>query len=209
MSAAYDWMDYSERMLRERDREAPRRHRTAPIAGWLDDDARNRDVRLRVETRVIVEGDEITIDLTRLERRGADRLQRARSRARSSSAATTPCARSCSTRSTFPEHVPQNDGVFRPVKVIAPKGTIFNPTFPRALLLALLPDAAGRRQRQSSRSPTRCPTSVTAGNSAGIHFCAYSGFDEEMPASTGSTSRCNEARTAGAAARTRWTRSTT
>ena len=32
----------------------------------------------------------------------------------------------------FPEHVPQNDGVFRPVKVIAPKGTIFNPTFPRA-----------------------------------------------------------------------------
>jgi hypothetical protein len=33
---------------------------------------------------------------------------------------------------TFPEHVPQNDGVFRPVTVIAPKGTIFNPNFPRA-----------------------------------------------------------------------------
>ena len=32
----------------------------------------------------------------------------------------------------FPEHVPQNDGVFRPVEVIAPKGTIYNPTFPRA-----------------------------------------------------------------------------
>ena len=28
--------------------------------------------------------------------------------------------------------MPQNDGVFRPVKVIAPKGTIFNPNFPRA-----------------------------------------------------------------------------
>ena len=29
MSAAYDWMDYSERMLRERDREDPGRRRTA------------------------------------------------------------------------------------------------------------------------------------------------------------------------------------
>ena len=26
----------------------------------------------------------------------------------------------------------------------------------------------------------RCPRGVTAGNSAGIHFCAYSGFSEEM-----------------------------
>ena len=64
MSAAYDWMDYSER---DAARRRSRRSRTAtygPIVGWLDDDARNRDVRLRVETKVIVEGDEITIDLT-------------------------------------------------------------------------------------------------------------------------------------------------
>ena len=46
----------------------------------------------------------------------------------------------------FPEHVPQNDGVFRPVKVIAPKGAIYNPNFPRACFSRFMPGAARRRQ---------------------------------------------------------------
>ena len=63
MSSAYGWMDYSEKMLREQIAKIPDGEYTAPTA-WLDDDARNRGVRLRVETKVIVEGDSITIDLT-------------------------------------------------------------------------------------------------------------------------------------------------
>src|SRR5207244_8237636 len=63
MSAAYDWMDYSERTLRHEIAAIPD-GTYGPVVGWLDDDARNRDVRLRVELRVVVEGDEITIDLT-------------------------------------------------------------------------------------------------------------------------------------------------
>ena len=63
MSAAYEWMDYSERMLRAEIAKIPDGE-YGPRRGWLDDDARNRDVPLRVETKVIVEGDEITIDLT-------------------------------------------------------------------------------------------------------------------------------------------------
>jgi N-methylhydantoinase B len=63
MSAAYDWMDYSEKMLRQEIEKIPD-GTYGPIVGWLDDDARNRGKRLRVETRVIVAGDEITIDLT-------------------------------------------------------------------------------------------------------------------------------------------------
>src|SRR6266568_3779637 len=63
MSAAYDWMDYSERMLRAEIEKIPD-GTYGPVVGWLDDDARNRGVRLRIETRVVVEGDEITIDLT-------------------------------------------------------------------------------------------------------------------------------------------------
>ena len=88
---------------------------------------------------------------------------------------------------TFPEHVPQNDGVFRPVKVIAPKGTIYNPTFPRACFSRFT-----QVQRVVDNTilalAEALPRQVTAGNSAGIHFCAYSGFDDEQ-ASTGSTSR--------------------
>src|SRR5262245_59739673 len=63
MSAAYAWMDYSERMLRAEIEKIPD-GTYGQVVGWLDDDARNRDKRLRVETRVIVEGDEVTIDLT-------------------------------------------------------------------------------------------------------------------------------------------------
>ena len=78
---------------------------------------------------------------------------------------------------TFPDHVPQNDGVFRPVKVIAPKGTIFNPTFPRACFSRFT-----QVQRVVDNTilalADALPEKVTAGNSAGIHFCAYSGFDE-------------------------------
>ena len=76
---------------------------------------------------------------------------------------------------TFPEHVPQNDGVFRPVKVIAPKGTIFNPNFPRACFSRFC-----QVQRVVDNTilalADQLPTQVTAGNSAGIHFCSYSGF---------------------------------
>jgi len=34
------------------------------------------------------------------------------------------------------EFIPQNSGMFRPVGVHAPKGSIFNPNFPRAVRLA-------------------------------------------------------------------------
>jgi N-methylhydantoinase B/oxoprolinase/acetone carboxylase alpha subunit len=80
---------------------------------------------------------------------------------------------------TFPEHVPQNDGVFRPVKVIAPKGTIYNPNFPRACFSRFC-----QVQRVVDNTilalADALPQGVTAGNSAGLHFCAYSGFSEEM-----------------------------
>jgi 5-oxoprolinase (ATP-hydrolysing) len=108
---------------------------------------------------------------------------------------------------TFPEEVPQNDGIFRCVNVVAPKGSIFNPQFPRACF---------SRFTQCQRVVDNVilaladamPTKVTAGNSAGIHFCAYSGFDQkqgEYWLYLGST----RARTAAATARTPWIRSTT
>jgi N-methylhydantoinase B/oxoprolinase/acetone carboxylase alpha subunit len=44
MSAGYEWMDYSERMLRAEIAKIPDGVYEAPT-GWLDDDARNRGVR--------------------------------------------------------------------------------------------------------------------------------------------------------------------
>jgi N-methylhydantoinase B/oxoprolinase/acetone carboxylase alpha subunit len=176
MSAAYEWMDYSERMLREQIRKLPDGVYTAPT-GWLDDDAKNRDVPLRVETKVIVEGDEITIDLT-----GSNPEVQSGFNVPFEGSLLVGAYYAVRTilldEVTFPEHVPQNDGVFRPVKVIAPKGTIFNPNFPRACFSRFC-----QVQRVVDNTilalAEALPHGVTAGNSAGIHFCAYSGFNED------------------------------
>jgi len=173
MSAAYEWMDYSERMLREQIAKIPDGEYTAPTA-WLDDDARHRGRRLRVETKVIVDGDGITIDVSGSE-------------AEVPTGFNVPFEGSLLVGAyyavrtllldevTFPEHVPQNDGVFRPVTVIAPKGTIFNPNFPRACFSRFC-----QVQRVVDNTilalADQLPQQVTAGNSAGIHFCSYSGF---------------------------------
>jgi N-methylhydantoinase B/oxoprolinase/acetone carboxylase alpha subunit len=176
MSAAYEWMDYSERMLRAEIEKIPDGEYTAPT-GWLDDDARNRDVPLRVETKVIVQGDEITIDLTgsnpevptgyNVPYEGTLLV-----------AAYFVIRTLLLDEVTFPEHVPQNDGIFRPIKVIAPKGTIYNPNFPRACFSRFC-----QVQRVIDNTILALsdviPEKVTAGNSAGIHFCSYSGFLEE------------------------------
>ena len=164
-------------------------------------------MRLRVETRVIVEGDEITIDLT-----GSNPEVPTGYNVPFEGSLLVSCYYAVRTilldEVTFPEHVPQNDGVFRPVKVIAPKGTIFNPNFPRACFSRFC-----QTQRVVDNVnlalADALPEKVTGGNSAGIHFCAYAGLRRVDSASTGSTSRSTRARTAAATARTRWTRSTT
>src|SRR5581483_9141009 len=102
----------------------------APTA-WLDDDARNRGRRLRVETKVVVEGDSIAIDLTGSEAEvatGYNVLFEGSLLVGAYYAVRTLLLDEV----TFREHAPQNDGVFRPVTVIAPKATIFSPSFPRA-----------------------------------------------------------------------------
>jgi N-methylhydantoinase B/oxoprolinase/acetone carboxylase alpha subunit len=176
MSAAYEWMDYSERMLRTEIAKIPDGEYRAPT-GWLDDDARTRDVPLRVETAVVVEADEITIDLTgsnpevptgyNVPYEGTLLV-----------AAYFVIRTLLLDEATFPERVPQNDGIFRPVKVIAPKGTIYNPNFPRACFSRFC-----QVQRVIDNTILALseviPTKVTGGNSAGIHFCSYSGFLEK------------------------------
>ena len=176
MSAAYDWMDYSEKRLRAEISKLPDGEYVAPTA-WLDDDGRNRDVRLRVETKILVQGDHITIDLTG-------------SNAEVPTGYNVPFEGSLLVGAYFAirtllldqdrldEPVPQNDGIFRCVTVIAPKGTIFNPNFPRACFSRFC-----QVQRVVDNTIVALsavvPDLVTAGNSAALHFCSYAGFIPE------------------------------
>ena len=176
LGAARDWISYSERMLRQEIAKVPDGEYETEV-GWLDDDGRNRGVLLPVKVKVVIEGDEITIDLT-------------------GSSAEVPTAYNCPFEGTtisamtfitrmifldevtYPVFVPQNEGMLRPVKVIAPKGTIFNPNFPRATLSRFCQVQRAVDLVLRALAPVQ-PEKITAGNAAHTHWISYSGFDKE------------------------------
>ncbi len=172
MAASNQLMDYSERILRSRIAEIPDGEYYAE--GFLDDDGRNRDKRLPIKVCVRIKGDSVEVDLTG----SADQVPTGFNVPFEGS---TKVACYFAFRAllldtaTSDEYVPQNEGSFRPINVIAPKGSIFNPKFPAA---------AEARFTQCNRvidlivkalSPV-LPERVTAGNSASLSFVAYSGI---------------------------------
>ena len=171
LDATQQLMDYTERVTRQRIAAIPDGEYRAE--GYLDDDGKHRDVRLPIKVCVRVKGDSIEIDLTG----SADQVETGFNVPFEGS---TKVACFCAIRSllldaeTSPVKVPSNQGSFRPVTVIAPKGSIFNPKFPAA---------AEARFAQCNRvidliykalAPV-LPNDVIAGSSASLSFCAYSG----------------------------------
>ncbi len=128
--ACEDLMDYSERLMREAIRAIPDGAYTATthIDGFLDDpDPSRRDLPL-VAT-VIVRGDEMTVDLTGTAPQVSDRPINMPFHG------TTDCAIWMTIRSILLDtvtygQIPQNSGLTRPIKIVAPKGCLANPIFP-------------------------------------------------------------------------------
>jgi N-methylhydantoinase B len=172
MSANEEWMDYSERMMRQRIEAVPDGIYNAPD-GWLEDDGKNFGIPLKICTRVIVLGSDIYIDLSG----SSDEVE---------TGFNCPFAGSVLPTANFAirtllldealieQKVPQNDGIFRPIHVFAPKGSIYNPNFPRGcearfVQINRLPDQVLQAFSEAM------PDSVTAGNSANVSCMAYSG----------------------------------
>ena len=174
--AGQSWIDYSERMLRQEIAKIPDGVYETEV-GYLDDDGRNYGKKLPIAVKVIVEGDEITYDLT-------------------GSSEQVPTAYNCAFEGTtvsaftfitrmmfldevaFPVFVPQNEGMLKPLKVIAPEGTIFNPKYPAATFSRFSQVQRAVDLALRALAPV-IPERVTAGNSAHIHFMSYSGWDEQ------------------------------
>lgn len=174
--AGQSWIDYSERMLRQEIAKIPDGVYETDT-GYLDDDGRNYGKKLPVAVKVIVEGDEITYDLT-------------------GSSLQVPTAYNCAFEGTtvsaftfitrmmfldekaFPVFVPQNEGMLKPLKVIAPEATIFNPTYPAATFSRFSQVQRAVDLALKALAPV-IPERVTAGNSAHIHFMSYSGWDQK------------------------------
>ena len=170
-AAANQLMDYAERMTRQRISEIPDGDYTAE--GWLDDDGRNRDKQLKVKVTIRVRGDEVEVDLTG----SADQTPTAYNvpfEGSTKVAAYAGFRKLLLDAATSDLRVPSNEGSFRPIKVTAPLGSIFNPKAPAS---------AEARFTQCNRmidliiralAPVM-PDRVIAGSSASISFAAYSG----------------------------------
>jgi N-methylhydantoinase B/oxoprolinase/acetone carboxylase alpha subunit len=173
-AAADHWMNFSEMRLRAEIAKIPDGDYTAE--SWLDHDGRNWDKRLKVMVTVRKRGAEITIDLTG----SADETETGYNVPFEGSLKV-GCFYAIRTllldQATADDFIPQNEGMFRPVKVVAPLGSIFNPRFPRA---------CSARMAQIQRvidcviralAPV-IPANATAGNAATVMSVSYAGFDE-------------------------------
>src|SRR3954453_23672114 len=176
LGAARDWIDYSERMLRQEIAKVPDGVYETDV-GWLDDDGRNRGVPLPVQVKVVVEGDELTIDLTG----SSDEVPTGYNcpyEGTTVSAMTFIVRMIFLDEATYPVFVPQNEGMLKPVKVIAPKGSIFNPKYPRACFARFCQVQRAVDLVLKALAPV-VPDKITAGNSAHLHFIAYTGFQAD------------------------------
>lgn len=172
MSAAEDLMDYAERLMRQRIEAVPDGIYEAPVA-WLEDDGKNFGEPLKIATRVVIDGSDVYIDLTG----SNDQVDTGFNCPFEGSVLPTAnfAIRALLLDEAKPGgDIPQNDGVFRPVHVIAPLGSIFNPEYPHG---------CEARFTQINRIPDQVlqalsvvmPEDVTAGNSANVSSFVYSG----------------------------------
>lgn len=175
-AASEIWMDYSEKMLRKEIEKIPDGIYEAPT-GWLDDDGRNYGEHLRIETTVEIKGSDITVDLTG----SSPQVETGYNVPYSGSTlpAIYTIVRSILLDEASQEvYVPQNSGIFRPVNVIAPLGTIYNPKFPASCYARF--NQVNRLGDQINLALSKIiPEKTTAGNSAHIHFNSYSGIRED------------------------------
>ncbi|GIX12202.1 MAG: N-methylhydantoinase B [Paracoccaceae bacterium] len=171
IQATRQLMDYTERMMRNAIAAIPDGDYHAE--GFLDDDGRNRGKTLPVKVCVRVRGDSVEVDLTG-------------SSPQVPTAFNVPFEGSTKVAAYFvfrallldtythSDYIPQNEGSFRPIKVTAPEGCIFNPIPPQAAEARFC-----QIQRMSdlvikALAPV-LPDKCTAGNAATLSFAAYSG----------------------------------
>ncbi len=170
-AATAELMDYSERMLRRRIREIPDGDYMAE--GFLDDDGVDRETRLPVKVTVSIRGDSAVVDTT-----GSSQQVPTAYNVPFEGSTKVTCyfafrALLLDTYTTS-EYIPQNEGSFRPIEVISPAGSIFNPTFPAACQSRFSQCQRLVDLISAALAPV-IPDKVTAGCGATLSAFAYSG----------------------------------
>jgi N-methylhydantoinase B len=129
IAASEEMMDYSERMLRQEIEKLPDGSYYAEgfIDGFQDyDDPRYKN--LRIAATVTIDGSDMTVDLTGT----SPQVDRPINMPLIGTVdvAIYLIVRSILLDTVQHEFVPQNSGLTRPIKIVAPRGCLANPTFP-------------------------------------------------------------------------------
>lgn len=174
--AVEDLFDYSERLMRSAIEKLPDGEFSA--TGYLDGFLASDDPALKklpIKVTATISGSDITIDLTGT----ADQVQ--------GHAINMPFVgtvdvslwltlRSILLDSDVVGSIPQNDGLFRPVTIIAPEGCIANPTFPAPTIARFAPGNVIADTLMKALAPA-VPQQVSAGvaNLKAITFTGLEG----------------------------------
>lgn len=115
-------MDYAERLTRAAIRDLP--DGVYCFEDWIDDDGVDYGKPIRLYVTLTKQGDSIVADWT-----GSSPQVKG---AINNTLSFTKAATYCCIRSVLPAGIPNNEGVFRAIEVIAPAGTIANAVLPAA-----------------------------------------------------------------------------
>ena len=118
-----DLLDYSEREARRSIRAIP--DGTYRFVDHLDDDGVHPDQPVRIEVAVTVADDHLTVDLAGTSAQVDGAINATLSFAKS--------AAYFAVRAIMDQDVPNNAGFFRPIRLVAPCGSLFNPCPPAAV----------------------------------------------------------------------------
>ncbi|MDN3015819.1 hydantoinase B/oxoprolinase family protein [Paenibacillus sp. BSR1-1] len=129
-AASEELMNYSEKMMREAIKKLPNGEYSAEgfLDGYLDsEDPAKKDLKIKVTVKV--DGSDLTVDLTGTSPQVPDRPINM-PLIGTVDIAINLTLRSILLDSTVYGNFPQNSGLIRPIKIVAPKGTMCNPIFP-------------------------------------------------------------------------------
>ncbi|MCA0200026.1 MAG: hydantoinase B/oxoprolinase family protein [Proteobacteria bacterium] len=178
-NACEDLMDYSERLMRAAIAAIPDGVYSAKtfIDGYIDDpDPARRDLPIAVT--ITVAGEEMTVDLAGTAPQVSDRP------INMPLIGTVDCAIWMTVRSILLDsatygNIPQNSGLTRPIKIVAPKGCLANPIFPAPVIARFCPGNAVADTVMKALAPA-VPRQVSAGI-GNLRVIAFSGAVNDQP----------------------------
>ncbi|MDF9844512.1 MULTISPECIES: hydantoinase B/oxoprolinase family protein [unclassified Paenibacillus] len=178
LAASEDLMAYSERMMRNEIAKLPDGTYKAEgyIDGFLDSpDPEKKDLKLCVA--LTVKGSDVIVDLTGTSPQVSDRPINMPLEG-TVDIAVYFTLRSVLLDSDLFGHIPQNSGLMRPIQIIAPKGTLVNPSFPAPTIARFCPGNMVADTLMHALGQI-VPEKISAGI-GNLNVVAYSGLKEEQ-----------------------------